>query len=98
MATTTKFTASSISKRISKLELPKSESSRGRVSEHISEGYRVTQSEDGVWIDYLNASTSMKTTDAFLLRQFLAIEKMFIELSWDGYAVTLDWPSIKVGA
>lgn len=95
---TTTISASTISKQISKLDLPKSECSRGRVSDHYSEGYRVINTDDGIRIDYVNASTSMKTTDAFLCRQFLAIEKMFIELSFNGYETTLEWPSIKVGA
>ena len=94
----TKCNASSISRKLNKLDIFKSETSRTRVSEFTSEGYRVKQLEDGVLIDYVGASNSRKMSDEFRLRQFLAIEKIFIELSWDGYEVTLDWPSIKVGA
>ena len=96
MATTTTFNASSISRKLNKLDIFKSETERTRVSEFTSEGYRVTQLEDGVRVDYVGASTSRRMSDEFRLRQFLAIEKMFIELSWDGYAVTLDWPSILI--
>ena len=96
--TATKISASSISKRISKLDLPKSESSRGRISEHRSEGYLVAKTGDAVCVSYTNASTSMKTTDDFLLRQYLAIEKIYLELADQGLDVSLQWPTIKVGA
>ena len=85
-----------VSKIVKNLDITKSECSRGRISVHRSEGYRIKNTDDGIRVDYINASTSMKTTNDFLLRQYLAIEKIFIELSSDGYEVNLQWPSILI--
>jgi len=92
--------ASTISKAIKATGLPKSELYRGRVSELRSEGYKVSKDGNTIVVSYLPYSTitNEASREAFRIRRFHAIEKMFIELSSCGYDATLDWPTITINA
>jgi hypothetical protein len=91
-------TPQSISRFIKNLDVWKSETSKGRVSDFVTEGYKVQNINNEIFVQYVSASNNFRSTDLFRKRQFLAVEKMFVELSQAGYEVILEFPAIKVGA
>ena len=81
--------------RIEGLDISKSQESRGRVSTFRNEGYKIVKSGNSWRISYLS-SAPHNSGEGFFARRWIAVEMMFIQLSSDGFEVSLDGWSLVI--
>ena len=82
-------------RNIEGLDISKSKESRGRVSTFRNEGYKIAKNGNSWRISYL-ASSPHPSGEGFFARRWIALERLFIELSSDGFNVALDGWSLLI--